>query len=80
MLIAMCRLKVNGEYVLPNEKFEVKKEVGDDLIKRGRAKDEKTLPTGAKAVEAPSGPSIKRATSKPTPKAASEGKNGEDVD
>lgn len=60
MLIAMCRFKLNGKYVLPNEKFDVDDaELANDLIKRGRAKDDATVPKGAKAVEAKSGPTVK---------------------
>jgi hypothetical protein len=76
----MCRLKVNGEYVLPNEKFEVKKEVADDLIRRGRAKDEKSVPSGAKAVEPTSGPTIKKAAAKPGAKTGPDDKAGEGED
>ncbi|NUX55927.1 hypothetical protein [Paraburkholderia youngii] len=65
-LIAMCRLKVDGKYVLTNEKFEIKdSHVAEDLIRRGRAKDASNLPVGTKVVVDKSGPSVKKAEGKP---------------
>jgi hypothetical protein len=53
MLIAKCRVKLNGHYVLPNEKFEVDAETAADLIARDRAVDERDAPANGIVVVYP---------------------------
>ncbi|MBC8729990.1 hypothetical protein [Paraburkholderia sp. UCT2] len=64
-LIAKCRIKVDGEYVLTNKEFEIDEQTAKALVSRGRAIDPDHVPRGARAVEPKTGPTIKKTASKP---------------